>query len=328
MRTKRLPKATNMVPNYFCPMGSRYDERSKTQDAWIISFLFLIISYTIVIVGFDYYDLSTGIIPNYMWWIISGVSLLLCYKILVRFYVQNQPESHFNLTNYDIDLPLNYNNIKFLSKGTMLNYAFTSFVLFSTFYSSNFIQTEFEWLFSQSLDDFITEGFAWVAIILAYLSLNIIVISIFYIPLLMIFADTVDSESDSFSKISNQNLSDLLSQHISNKEKITFLKQYSASNFEWGVKVIATKFKMTWHRLLSTEASSWILILIYVVLIWILGLDAYNVFYWTSFIYIMYIPTFVHNVHISHGEMVIEKMIINRCAELIGEELEVLIEEE
>ena len=42
----------------------------------------------------------------------------------------------------------------------------------------------------------------------------------------------------------------------------------------------------------------------------------------------MYIPTFVHNVHISHGEMVIEKMIINRCAELIGEELEVLIEEE
>ena len=316
-----------MVPNYFSPMGSRNDERSKTQDAWIISFFFLIISSSLVIVGFDYYDLSTGIIPNDMWWIISGVSLLLCYKILDRFYVQNQPESHFNLTNYNIDLPLNYNNIKFLSKGTMLNWVFTSFVVFFTFYSSNFIQTEFEWWFSQSSDDFGTEGFVWVAIILVYLNFNIIVISIFYIPLLMIFADTVDSESDSFSKISDQNLSDLLSQHISNKEKITFLKQYSASNFEWGVKVIATKFKMT-YRLLSTEAIGWILILIYFVLIWILGLDAYNVFYWTSFICILFIPTFINNVHISHGEMVVEKMIINRCAELIGEELEVLIEEE
>lgn len=317
-----------MVPNYFSPMGSRNDERSKTQDAWIISFFFLIISSSLVIVGFDYYDLSTGIIPNDMWWIISGVSLLLCYKILDRFYVQNQPESHLYLTNYNIDLPLNYNNIKFLSKGTMLNWVFTSFVVFFTFYSSNFIQTEFEWWFSQSSDDLITEGFVWVAIILVYLNFNIIVISIFYIPLLMIFADTVDSESDSFSKISDQNLSDLLSQHISNKEKITFLKQYSASNFEWGVKVIATKFKMTWHRLLSTEAIGWILILIYFVLIWILGLDAYNVFYWTSFICILFIPTFINNVHISHGEMVVEKMIINRCAELIGEELEVLIEEE
>lgn len=309
-------------------MGDQEDERSKTQDAWIISFFFLIISSSSVIVGFRYYDVSTGIIPNYMWWIISGFSLLLCYKTLDRFYVQNQPESHFNLTNYDIDLPINYNNIKFLSKGTMLNYAFTSFVLFSTFYSSNFIQTEFEWWFSQSSDDFILEAISWVVIILVYLNLNIIIISIIYIPLLMIFADTVDSESDSFSKISDQNLSDLLSQHISNKEKITFLKQYKASNFEWGVKVISTKFKMTWHRLLSGEAGGWILILIYFVLIWILGLDAYNVFYWTSFIYIMYIPTFVNNVHISHGEMVIEKMIINRCAELIGEELEVLIEEE
>jgi len=47
-------------------IDSDKNQRSKTQDSWIISILFLIISPLFVILVFDYIGISTQIIPNYL----------------------------------------------------------------------------------------------------------------------------------------------------------------------------------------------------------------------------------------------------------------------
>ena len=307
-------------------IDSDKNQRSKTQDSWIISILFLIISPLFVILVFDYIGISTQIIPNYLWWIISGVSFLLCYKLLDRFYVQNRPDSHLDLINQDVILPIDKDNIHIPSNHYIINFVLTFLVIVFTLNSWDAVQAKFE-IWYQPSDTFEWKTFSWLFMIAVYLNLNLFVISIFFIPMLMTFRDTVDKESAIFSKISNQNLNDLLSKQISREEKIKFLKHYSTRNFEWGVKVFLTKLNIIWAGALS-EATQWVLLMSYFILVWFLEFDAFSVFFWISFLFIWIIPNYVSTVHTLHGEMVVENMVINRCAELIGDELIGLDDEE
>ena len=88
-----------------------------------------------------------------------------------------------------------------------------------------------------------------------------------------------------------------------------------------------TKLKIIWAGALS-EVTQWVLLMSYFILVWLLEFDAFSVFFWISFLFIWIIPNYVSEVHTLHGEMVVENMVINRCAELIGDELIGLDDEE
>ena len=303
------------------------EQRSKTQDAWIVSFFFLLFIFALVSVLSNHYDISMGVIPTYLWWIISGLALLLCYKFLDRFYVQNRPDSHLYRIDQDVILPIDKDNIHIPSNHSITNFVVLLLVLVFTLNSRDALQAVFEWGY-QPTDAIGWKTFFWFIAIVIYLNLNLAVISVFYIPILMTFRDTVDRESAIFSKISNQNLNDLLSKQISREEKIKFLKHYNTRNFEWGVKVFLTKLKIIWVGILSSEVVQFFLVMSYFILVVFLKVDAFSVFFWISFIYIWNIPLYVSEVHTLHGEMVVENMVINRCAELIADELIGLDDEE